>query len=606
MKKDNLENIEEVKIEPFNELNYSDEIILGVIYNNKKYYYNSMYNTEDFVDKWVKQHDYTKFGTVVVVFGVADGRYIRSLRSKNKDMMIIVYEPSKEYAEYVCEHVDISDLIRDEKIILLSGREKYKVIFTLLNSIVQYENRDNIYYMVSPNYELIYGSDIELIKTTVDERKSLNLYTRNTILKIKSKMNENISKNFCDLIEQKSMSNLKKIFESENLTDIPALVVAAGPSLDKNIKQIKHMKNKALIIAVDTALNALAKEDIIPDLAVTVDPNKEIFLFESEKMKNVPLVTTLTSNYKIKDLHTGSRIYCKSADSWINKFDNRFETGNFELDTGGSVANDAYSIARVLGFKTIIFVGQDLAYPNDQEHTSGSAKTEANSIKTSDRYFFYVEDIYGGQVKTEHNMNAYRKWFEKMVQLFPDIRHIDATEGGAKKKGMEIMTLEEAINQTCNHSRDIDFGSMIERTAPYFTDEQKVEVYRELVDIENEMEMIRQRINNGKKEYEKLDDFNRKMKYTGKEFNDTLTEIGNINKWISEDSEIAFLTLYTADEDYEIREKIYKDKNNSYEEINLIVKSGLELLNSFEKATYEFTKDIIPNIEIAKAKIENV
>lgn len=43
-----------------------------------------------------------------------------------------------------------------------------------------------------------------------------------------------------------------------------------------------------------------------------------------------------------------------------------------------------------------------------------------------------MEDIYGGKIYTENNMNAYRKWFEGTISRYTDIEFIDATEGGAK------------------------------------------------------------------------------------------------------------------------------------------------------------------------------
>ena len=54
-------------------------------------------------------------------------------------------------------------------------------------------------------------------------------------------------------------------------TDIPAIVVSAGPSLNKNIVELRKAKNKAFIVAVDTAVKPLVKAGIIPDLYVVVD-----------------------------------------------------------------------------------------------------------------------------------------------------------------------------------------------------------------------------------------------------------------------------------------------------------------------------------------------
>ena len=53
--------------------------------------------------------------------------------------------------------------------------------------------------------------------------------------------------------------------------NIPAIIVAAGPSLNKNILELKRLKGRAFIIAVDTAIKPLLNAGIIPDMYAVVD-----------------------------------------------------------------------------------------------------------------------------------------------------------------------------------------------------------------------------------------------------------------------------------------------------------------------------------------------
>lgn len=52
----------------------------------------------------------------------------------------------------------------------------------------------------------------------------------------------------------------------------PAILVAAGPSLEKNVHYLKEAKGKAVIICADTVLGYLLARDIVPDFVVSVDP----------------------------------------------------------------------------------------------------------------------------------------------------------------------------------------------------------------------------------------------------------------------------------------------------------------------------------------------
>ena len=55
-------------------------------------------------------------------------------------------------------------------------------------------------------------------------------------------------------------------------TGIPAIVVGAGPSLDENLPVLRHLQDRALLVAVDTAVRPLLAAGIHPHLVVSVDP----------------------------------------------------------------------------------------------------------------------------------------------------------------------------------------------------------------------------------------------------------------------------------------------------------------------------------------------
>jgi hypothetical protein len=67
-----------------------------------------------------------------------------------------------------------------------------------------------------------------------------------------------------------------------------------------------------------------------------------------------------------------------------------------------------------------------------------------------------VEGIDGKPVKSRHDWYIYLKWFESSILETKGMgRVIDATEGGAKIHGTEIMTLREAIDQYCLEQIDV-------------------------------------------------------------------------------------------------------------------------------------------------------
>lgn len=567
--------------------------IIKVLKENREYCLNSIYG-EELAEFWCNQCDLKGFGTVVVLLGIANGEYIEKIREKNKDAAIILYEPSYSilYAAIECIGAENFDK-KTENIFLCSGKDGLGELYNTMDTVIGYENRKNVRMMISPNYELIMSKECESFKELFIQRLINIDANKNTINKFAGEFLQNIIDNISDYIYQYGLGDLKELFGNIDLEGIPAVIVAAGPSLDKNVRELKNIKGKAFIISVDTALKSLAKENIVPDIAITVDPHKPIGLFDHEKINQVPLVYALGANANIKQVHHGMRIYENSTNSLLDSLIYKFEKRVLRLSTGGSVANDAFSLARELGFKTIIFIGLDLAYPYNKMHTESAYGMDLNNhISEEDDHYIQVEDIYGNMVKTEENMNIYRQWFEREVGLYPDIKVIDATEGGAKKRGMEILTLKDALQRECKSDKGVDFSKLMGELTPYFTEEEKSEIINYLNNIDDEMEALRKKMREGIMAYDKLDEFNRKQKYTGKEFKNTIDKITDINNFISDNKEMEYLQLYVAEEDYKLREVVFDEKDNLYEDIKHMAENGKRLINSMIDATYQIEKDM--------------
>lgn len=112
-----------------------------------------------------------------------------------------------------------------------------------------------------------------------------------------------------DIIEQYSVVQLTDIVCKKEFEGMPAILIAAGPSLDNNIEKLKQIKDSVFIMAVDTALNTVLKHDIIPDMTISVDGHKPLVLFEDERVKNIPISLSAVSNAKIVEQSNAMRFY---------------------------------------------------------------------------------------------------------------------------------------------------------------------------------------------------------------------------------------------------------------------------------------------------------
>lgn len=564
--------------------------IVGATKAGKDYLFNSKYSDDALVETWTNQTDISNYRSIAVVFGMGNGEYIRALRRKNADMTIIVFEPSEDIALINRDEIGCEDLINDPNIMIAIGENSLTGVHDTLSRLMVFEVVKYTKLFVVPNYNIIFTELLERFLSIYGECLSVALSRRYSLLKFQGEMKENINNNILDFINQYSLKDVLDGLVRVDKEGVPAIVVAAGPSLDKNIKELKRAVGKSFIIAVDTALKPLANEGIIPDITLSIDSHKPLSLFENDYTKDVPIILGLTSNSKIRDVHRGMRIYQGSQKSILDRFIIDFSKENTVLESGGSVTCDAFSLAQKAGFKTVIFIGLDLAFTGDITHSKASYGKE-QTIAEDNPDHFNVESMDGGMVKTSASLEIYRRWFEHAVEIYSDIKVIDATEGGAKKRGMEIMTLKDAIDRECKRSCT-NFRDVINDTKKFFTEDEQNYIIDDLKHFDVYCDEIRNKLNKGIRAYEKLDEFNRKGKYTGKEFKDTYNFITEINRWISEDPKMAYLALYVAEEDYDVKSQILDNKDSIYEEIKLVVDNGTKLIKAMLEAIDILENDI--------------
>lgn len=585
------------------ENNENNEEIIFTEIDGKRIYLNSIYDTNKNTEVWANQHDISNVYTIAVVYGIADGKYVKKLREINRDMLILVFEPSVGLAKYT-KKTGILDDLSSENTIIICGDNNFPVFVKVLETVINYPNQKLVKYYVSPNYERIYKDDTKKVENVIADFIVNQGFTRTTKLVLSRPFLDNTANNIIDCVEQYSIIDYIDTLEKINKKKVPAIIVSAGPSLDNNISELKNAVGKAFIIAVDTALNPLAKADIIPDVAVTVDPEKPIELFNHPKMINVPLVYQLLANKTIRAVHKGKRIYQHSISTPLNVFYKKFGKRTGFLETGGSVANNAYSLAQQAGFETVIFIGQDLAYPNDQEHASDSfGKDHNNFITDNGKKYFYVDDNYGGKIKTEYSMNKYRLWFEKEVMCHPEIHFVNATEGGAKMEGMEFITLKEAIEKYCTSEEKMDFKGLENEIEKTFSDDEKKEIFEYLANYDEEIKVINKKLRDGITLYDKLNEYNKKQNYTGKGFETTFEKITELNKWVTEGEDVSYLSNYAHRNEYEVLETVLDKKDSVYDEINFLVSGGKKTLNGLIDAAKEALDDLQETIKAAKEKL---
>ncbi len=416
----------------------------------------------------------------LVMLGFGGGTHVRELAERIQEKtLLLVIDPDIATFKALLKIIDLTPILKTSNVKLAIGESSAHAV----------RSRIDDYYKVNTVPDITIAEHKPSIEKNPEYYKKIReLLEESSII---GRQNLATLMESALLWQNQILINISVIIKCPGLKvlfgkfpNVPTIIVAAGPSLDKNVAYLKYAKGKALIMCVDTAVRTLLNHNIKPDLVITID------------------ATTKNYNYYLKGLDlsdiylvSGPAVYPDVISSFVPKvFVSSFghplldwiETfigvrGTIKL--GGSVSTAAFDLARRCGANPIVFIGQDLAFTDDKIYTSGVKKERVKEIEDimPTVKFMWVEDVYGGKVKTVQGMWTWIKWFEYQISEMPDVLCIDATEGGAKIPGTKIMTLKEVIENYCQKSIEVDH---------VLQDAIKQYVFPDMTNLLREMEVL--------------------------------------------------------------------------------------------------------------------
>jgi len=411
-----------------------------------------------------------KFAPFVVFMGLGLGyhldQYMKHLGEDRNTHEIIVYEKDIELFRLALHVSDFRDILKHPNIHFFVGDESKESFVKLRTDI----------FMRDP-YAL---RSIKIIPlpASISLDNSYYLEAMKVVKKAACQVMVMMGNDsFDSLLGLEHMFlNLKHIFSNpginelyEKFTGKPGVLVAAGPSLNKNIHLLKGLEDKALIISCDASLLPLLKKGIQPHLVTSLERIKEAILFYSRirDFKNTYFVALPILMPETIESFKGKKFIAYRDYKYFEWLEN--DKGSFHI--GHSVANLAFQILVHLGCDPIILIGQDLAYAKDGDtHVRGNIRGSRDE-DIHKRPIIELEGNDGNPVKSQKIWEIMKHKYEEDVASYQGIC-INATEGGARIRGTEVMTFSEAIEKHCE--RSCDFQDIIDKVYNQFSDNQSV------------------------------------------------------------------------------------------------------------------------------------
>lgn len=259
-------------------------------------------------------------------------------------------------------------------------------------------------------------------------------------------------------IGDNDLLNLPEYFQSpgfEHLKDLwqgkPAVCVAAGPSLHKNLRLLCQpgVREKICLIAVGTVYALLQGMGLTPDIVTTIDFQR---LNWTDQFQYVPLdpscaLVYLHSTYpQTPRRWPGPRFVAENASDTVNIF-RPFGEGKKSAAMVQTVAHLNLLVAFELGASPIILLGQDLSMPPDQHHAAGArAQDQAPNEVPADAFIDTV-DFQGQPVKSRHSFMSMKTVFERLIAEHKEATVLNCSEQGLALAGAQNMPLAEVIPQ---------------------------------------------------------------------------------------------------------------------------------------------------------------
>lgn len=368
------------------------------------------------------------------------------LKKKLQIQYLAIFELEPGIFIQTLRHTDLSPILKDPRLILSIGTELgIPEALAKANRTLQLEGANVFHHFAS--FKFNPKGYNELKDNLFAHLNSLNVGGTTTRV-LGHDFLTNRFKHISTIHHHQLLEHLQNKFEG-----LPAILVAGGPSLDKNIHHLKQVQDKAVIIAVDTVLPTLLKNGIQPHFLTCIDPNNltyEKFADVASKIKDIALICSSWVNSKTPKIFPAEQTFwtftAKSMEAWLN-----FLIGGKLLTSGaGTVAHLNLIAADILGCDPIIFIGQDLAYPQSSTHVKGTVLhgSSPTNIIASNAEGETVKGIDGTMLRTNRSFLSMKAHFETII-LNARQTYINATEGGAHIEGTQVIDLQTTIDRYC-------------------------------------------------------------------------------------------------------------------------------------------------------------
>ncbi|HEB7541517.1 motility associated factor glycosyltransferase family protein [Campylobacter coli] len=434
-----------------------DPLNLNIIENStkEKIYQNPLKELESKID--LIQKKYLKY-PVLFFYGIGNGFLYKALLQNPHFKRIVIFEKEIELIFLALNLADFTQELKKGRLIIILSSEMNDTKANSLFSLPEIKLLFKSYFLdLHSDFYEKYSKDI--IKINNINKNMIIFFSLRQGNDPKDALQgvDQFVRHIPHMITHPSLSELikKRYKKAKN-----AIIVATGPSLQKQIPLLKKYHKKASIFCLDASYSILHENDIKPDYVLSLERVVATSEFFNNDFKEFDkdilfILLTLTHPQTIKYLEANKRSYILTPrDLPFSQSIKHLK--EFSSLNGMSVAHMALVLAYHLGHENVILIGQDLAFGKDgSSHSKGYGRGEELAKKETQALPQTKVKAYGGKglVKTTTIWELFIKVFENITTIINAQKNCtiyNATEGGARIGG----TIEKPFKELCENLLD--------------------------------------------------------------------------------------------------------------------------------------------------------
>ncbi len=255
----------------------------------------------------------------------------------------------------------------------------------------------------------------------------------------------------------------------------PAVLVAAGPSLARNLDLLAELRDRAIIIAVQTVLKTLLACGIRPHFVTSLDYHEiSAQFFEGiSDFHDTILVAEPKVAWHVIDVFDGRTHVLRSE--FAEDLLQDVAPSRAGLRAGSTVAHLSLYLAEHLGCDPIMLLGQDLSFSDGLYYPPGVqieriwqpelGRFQTVEMKQWERIvrsrvnLRTVEDVHGRKVYTDDQMFTYAEQFEADIAASA-AQIVQAGEGGRRLRGVEVTPFADFVVDECSKPLPADLFAL--------------------------------------------------------------------------------------------------------------------------------------------------